>query len=335
VSALAIPVRQRTPEWVAWRREHITSSDAVVLAGERGSVVQLWAEKRGLVESTFDDETEDLMEIGQALEPALRSLYASRMSRPIRARHIGIESREWPVAAASLDAESGRRIVETKWSHSVEWFRAVAAGSPDPVPGRVMAQVQWQMFVARREVADVAILLGREFKVIEVGRDDAYIGNLQKMARWFWPFVERGEQPPVDGLDGTTRALRDLYPQDNGEWLPATPELVDLVRRYAAAKAVTKDVETVEKTLGNEIRALLGERSGITGLVSNKANASTEVTETNWEAVARAFRALALQFTVVPREEAEEKLDVIESIHTRTYTKPGPRQLRLLKGATS
>lgn len=335
MSAMAAPIRQRTPEWIAWRRRHITSADAAVLAGERGSMFQLWAEKRDLAEPVFDDDTEDLMQIGELLEPSLRSLYSSRTGRPIRQRHISIESPDWHVAGASLDAESGRRIVETKWSHSVEWFRAVAEGSPDPVPAKTMAQVQWQMYVARRDVADVAILLGREFKVIEVGRDDGYIGNLLYIARWLWPYVESGERPPVDGSDATTQTIRRLHPADNGGWLPATPELADLVDQLREAKVLSKEAEAHEGTVANALRAILGDWSGITGLISNKKNADSQATD--WKSYAAGLEAFlddALddhgELWPEVRARLREQAPALRSLHTTT--KEGPRVLRLLGG---
>lgn len=336
MSALALPVRQRTPAWLEERRRHIGSSDAPVLAGERGSVMQLWAEKVGLIEPTFDDETEDLMEIGALLEPALRSLYVARTGRTIRQRHVLLASREWPVAAASLDAESGRRIVELKWSHSAEWFQAVLDGSPDPVPGRVMAQVQWQMYVAGRDVVDVGVLLGRDFKIVEVGRSDRMIDDLLYMARWFWPFVESGERPPADGSEDTRRTLQRLHPRDNGGWMPADTELVDLVVQLHEAKAAARVAADAEATIANAIRAVLGDWSGITGLVSWKKNADSQ--SVDWKAVAAAYRAAIdreldlvdhgdMSETALPDRE---ELDAIRSLHTTT--KEGPRVLRLLAG---
>lgn len=331
-----MPVRQRTPEWIAERRNHIGSSDAPVLAGERGSLIQLWAEKRGLVDPSFDDDTEELMKIGELLEPALRSLYTYDTGRPVRQRHGLAISRDWPVASASLDAESGRRIVETKWSHSAEWFRALADDSPDPVPAKVIAQVQWQMYVTRRDVVDVAILLGRDYKTIEVGRDDRYIDNLVYVARWFWPFVESGERPPVDGSDATEATLRRLHPRDNGGWLPQSDDLVRLVDEYRDAKAAAKEANEREGTVKNALRAILGDWSGVTGLISNKKNADSQHVE--WKELALAYRAAMereldlldsgdMSETALP---SREDLDAIAAEHTTT--KEGPRVLRLLGG---
>lgn len=335
MSAIAVAVRQRTPEWLAERRNHLGSSDAPVLAGERGSLLALWAEKRGLVEPSFDDDTEDLMKIGELLEPSLRALYSHETGRPIRQRKVLLVSREWPVAAASLDAESGRRIVETKWSHSADWFRAIADGAPDPVPPKVMAQVQWQMFVTGRDVVDVAILLGRDFKVIEVGRDDRYIGDLTYMARWFWPYVESGERPPVDGSDETTRVLTQLHPRNSGAVLAPDPELRKLVEELHAAKAAAKAAKDAEQTIANALRAVIGDADGIATLATWKKNADSQ--QTDWQSYAAGLEALlddALddhgdRWPEI-RNGLRQRAPTLRSIHTST--KEGPRVLRLLAG---
>lgn len=325
--AVALPgLRQRTPEWVLERRRHLGSSDAPVLAGETGSLYRLWAEKTGRLERDFGDDEAELMQIGALLEPALRDLYVARTNRPIRARNVTLVRKDWRVAAASLDAESGPRVVETKWTHSAEWHAAVAAGSTDPVPGRVMAQVQWQLYVTGRDVADVAVLLGRKFHVIEVGRDDRMIGDLEYIARDFWPYVEHDEPPGIDGSDATEEALRAVYPADNGAWLPPTPELVAIVRDWRAAVALRDETADAAKELGNGLRALLGEASGITGLVSYRNNQPTR--EVDWPAVAD---ALARDLAAELHSDSPDAL-LSRYVEAGSSMKPGPRVLRVLKG---
>lgn len=318
-------VVQRSPEWVAERRLHLGSSDAPVLAGERGSFYGLWAEKARGLAPAFDDATAELMEVGALLEPSLRALYASRTGRPIRARHVTLVRRDWPVAAASLDAESGSRVVELKWSHSAEWFASVARGSAEPVPGRVMAQVQWQLYVTGREVADVAVLLGRDFRVIEVGRDDRMIGDLEYLGRWLWAYVEAGEPPPVDGSEATTAAIVGLHPRDNGDQLPATPELTELVRSWRAAVVAAKAAGDEAGTQANAIRTLLGDRAGIDGLVSWRNNAPAEVTD--WPLV-----AAAIADDLAAELEADAAPMLARYVRAGTKLTPGPRVLRVLKG---
>lgn len=324
--AVALPgVRQRTPEWLEARRQRVGSSDAPVLAGERGSLYALWAEKRGLAEPEFDDETEAMMEIGAALEPALMALYKARQGRPIRARHVMLVRRDWPVAAASLDAESDDRIVELKWTHGADWYHALRADSPEPVPGVVMAQVQWQLYVTGRDVVDVAALVGREFRVITVGRDQRMIGDLEYMARDFWDHVESGEPPEPDGSEATTRTLRRLYPADDGTWLPADAEAMELVRSWGKAKAAAREATSAEETLENTLRAILGEHSGISGLVSNKLSAPSA--RVDWEAAAS-----ALADALGEAMGADPAVLLGNYQHAATTMKAGSRRLLLLKG---
>ena len=82
-----VAVHQRTPEWLAFRQDKITATDFAVIAGETGSVVELWAQKRGLIDPPeFDDATRELMEEGLAIEPYLLNFVARRLG--VRGRNI-------------------------------------------------------------------------------------------------------------------------------------------------------------------------------------------------------------------------------------------------------
>jgi hypothetical protein len=95
--------------------------------------------------------------------------------------------------------------------------------------------------------------------------------------------------------------------------------------QLAEARAAKRAAEDAERTVGNALRAVIGEASGIDGLVTLRKNADS--TRVNWPAVAGAFRELLADTT-----EAET-LDTLQSIHSETT--PGARVLRLLsKGIT-
>jgi len=68
------------------------------------------------------------------------------------------------------------------------------------------------------------------------------------------------------------------------------------------------------------LREIVGDASGIDGLVSLKKNRDSQ--RTNWPAVAGAYRTIAAEV------KPDDELDVIQSIHTDTVE--GARVLRLL-----
>jgi len=320
--AIATAPKQGTEEWLAARRLGIGASDIPVIAGESPyrTPYQLWAEKVGLLTAEPDAEQAELFEIGHLMEPVLLELYERRTGRhPKRAPQMRV-SRDLPWAFASLDATAPvKRVVEAKWTHSGRWGDA-------GVPDDVLLQVQWQLFVVGWDVADVIALRGPRPRIVEVPRDQDYIDKLVTLATEFWQHVETRTPPPVDGADGTRKALLATYPAPLFPALPATPDLAALVNTYVEAKAAAKAAEDAEATAGNALRAVIGPADGIDGLVTYRKNRDS--VRTNWPTVAGAFKTLLIE-----KEVSAEVIESIESIHTGTVE--GARVLRLLsKGDT-
>lgn len=315
-------MKQGSPEWLAARKTTIGSSDIPIIVGESTfkSAHTLAAEKLGLVTTEVDAETQELFDIGHLMQPVLLQIYELRTGRKVRAAHGWRVHKQIPWATASLDGEAPtRRIVEAKWTNSARWRRG------EKVPGDVQAQSQWQMFVLGWDVVDVVAMERGVPRIETVERNDAMIDDLLYFAREFNGYLERGELPPPDGSESTAQTLRSRYPRDNGVYLAATADLADMTAELAATRAAKKAAEDAERTIANALRAVIGEASGIDGLVSLKKNADS--TRTNWPAVAAAFRTIAQE--VRPAEE----LDTLQSIHTDTAE--GARVLRLLSKGTS
>lgn len=326
---IAASIRQGTPAWEAARRSTIGSSDIAVIVGEspHKSAYTLAAEKLGLIPELIDDESRALMEIGHLMQPVLLQLYERETGRhpkgaPAWRLHPSIE---W--ASASLDGTAPvRRVVEAKWSHSKRWR------SGERVPGDVLVQVQWQLFVTGWDVADVVVLDFTTPRVEEVERDDALIGDLVYFATEFRGRLERGELPPLDGSASTAATLRARHPADNGIWLPATEDLAATVAQLGQAREAKREAEDAERNIASALRAVIGDATGILGLVSLKKNRDGE--RVNWPAVAGAYRAaiekaLEIESDNVLRGHLEGiDLDALQSMHTDPVE--GARVLRLL-----
>lgn len=319
--AIHVPLRQGTPEWLAARRATVGSSDIPIIVGESTwkSAYTLGAEKLGLITEADDPDTAELRAIGHLMQPVLLSLYERKTGRHPKASHGWRVHPQIPWATASLDGTAPvRRAVEAKWTHAKKWR------TEGPVPGDVLVQTQWQMFVTGWDVVDVVVLDYVQARVETVERDDEMIDNLRYFATEFHERLERGELPPLDGSDSTHRTLSARYPRDNGIWLPATDELAAAARDLAMARTAKKAAEDAERNIANALRAVIGDATGIEDLLSLRKNADS--TRTNWPAVANAYRALLEEM------QSREDLDAIQSIHSETAE--GARVLRLLKGAT-
>jgi putative phage-type endonuclease len=332
---LAVPV-QGSPEWHDFRAHGVGASDIPVIAGESPyrSAYELWAEKTGLVPpSDPDGARAELFEIGHLMEAPLLELYERRTGRhPKRAHQVRV-SRDLPWAFASLDAIAPvRRVVEAKWTHAARWGDA---GIPDDV----LLQVQWQLFVTGWDVADVVALKAQHARIVEVPRDASIIDDIVALATAFWDQVESRTPPPTDGTESTRRTIAALHPGATMPALSPTPDLVQLVAQLVEAKAQLRAATELEGSVGNALRAVIGDADGIAGLVAYRKNADS--TRVNWPAVAAAYREVFAQVQYAYREEKhielssllDTDLDAIQAIHSETTA--GPRVLRLSKEALS
>lgn len=334
--AQRLDVRQGSPEWLAMRRTGIGSSDAPIIAGEVGSVLELWAQKSGLVEVEEPDEaTARLFEWGHRLEPVVADWYADSTGRRLERVTQMLRHPDVPYAFASLDRRvvGERRLVEIKTTR-FGW----TAG--EEVPGRVQVQVQHQLWVTGYEVADVAVLTGgSEPKIYEVPRDDTFIADLAFLEAEFQGWVESGTRPPVDGSENARRVLSRLHPRNDGSLIPATPDIERVIAQWRSVRDDIKAAEAVEGTLNNTIRALIADADGIEGTFGRltwKKNADSS--RTNWPAVASAYDRIidrVNEWLLGNQEATEEDVrtmlaqwstGAIESIHTSTVD--GPRVLR-------
>lgn len=322
----ATAVRQGTDEWLALRRTGIGSSDAPVIAGERGSVVALWAEKSGLIEpEPPDEDTARLFEWGHRLEPVVAQWYADSTGRALRRVNRMLVHPDVPWAFASLDRVTigERRIVEIKTTR-----RGWEAG--EPVPGHVQAQVQHQLWVSGYDVADVAVLTGgSEPKVYEVPRDESFIADLVFLETEFWGWVTSGTRPPMDGSENARRVLSKMHPRNDGTLIPPDAATDRVFFDWMAARVVKDQAEAAVDTLANTLRALIGDADGIEGRVTWKKNRDS--TRTDWPSVAAAYRKLAIELAEpAVRDDITTTLDTLQSLYTSTVE--GARVLRPVKG---
>lgn len=326
-SPVKLDLIQGSDAWLAARPDGIGSSSMPVIAGESPyqSPTELWATMTGLVPAEVpDDATRRLMDIGKRMEPVLLDLYEAETGRKARRVPRMLAHPEYPWARASLDAEAPvKRIVEAKWTHARRW------STGDPVPADVLIQVQWQMFVAGREVADVVALVGPELRVVEVGRDEAMIDDLLFLAKDFWGHVQDRTRPEIDGSESTRRTLARIHPADDGTLLAPDPVIDQVIAELRDAREAAKAASGLQDTIENAVRALLGDASGVKGAgysVTWKRNADSE--RTDWKSY-----ALSLEKALIGGKEPPADLTGPEAIATlrgiHTTTTEGPRVLRV------
>lgn len=325
--AIRVPGHQGTPAWLDARQNVVGSSDIPVITGNspyRTSLFSLWAVKTRLASpAPIDPETQELFDLGHAMEDVIAQRYSLIEDRPVKRVNDLLVSKTVPWHGASLDRVSARkgerRIIEVKWVPHRHWI----TDGPEPVPAHVQDQVQWQLMVTGYDVADVAVLDGSHVEVHTIEPSDRYQSDLAYLAKHlFWEHVEAGKAPPVDGTESTRETLGRMYPRETLGLLDPTAELAALAFRIRDAKAAAKAAELAKGEAENVMRSLLGESAGVRDdeagyRVSWTQNKPSE--RVDWEGVAHAVAAL-----LTP----EPNRAIAEVIRDHTKTSDGARVLR-------
>jgi putative phage-type endonuclease len=101
-----VDLQQNTPEWLKWRVQHVTATDASKILGlDRWcGIHDHWMKKMGFVEP---EPTNEFMTRGQALEPVARDQLIEQLG--IYFEPVVIESDQFPWMGASLDGINNGR----------------------------------------------------------------------------------------------------------------------------------------------------------------------------------------------------------------------------------
>lgn len=249
--------------WLAARSLGVGASESAALFGVSPweTPLSLWAKKTGKIEpSELDGEW---VEWGNLLEAPIATRYEQKTGRKIWqggpyavAQHPTIPFMRatpdrWVIDAPDRGGVPGLlQVKNTNAFKGHDWDE----GPPD----YIQIQVQHEMAVTGRTWASVAVLIGgAEFRYFDVERNEDFITELVEQCRWFWGFVEREEQPPLDGTTRTLETIKRLHPSDSGETIALPSEAAEWVSEWESAKAAILAAKKTHEALKNEAEAKL------------------------------------------------------------------------------
>lgn len=252
--------------WLDVRKQGIGSSDAGAAVGLNPykSQLELWMEKTGqdaeLPKPDADDETSPLY-WGALLEPIVAAHYTKRTGNRVRRVNAVLQHPGEPWMLANID----REVVGSDDIQILECKTAGLNGArlwQDGVPEYVQLQVLHQLAVTGKQTADVAVLVcGQELRIHRIERDQEAIRNLIALERDFWDKVQRRIPPVADGSESADRALRCLFPRDNGQDLDFSQdfELSAAFSDLLAVRRVLAEHQKLEDKLKQRIQQRMGD----------------------------------------------------------------------------
>jgi putative phage-type endonuclease len=276
--------------WIAARRAGIGGSDAaaVVACHPYQSLLSLWLDKVGRGKPDHDSQR---LRWGRRLEGAILDEYEYVTGREVVAdgealphavaevapgvsmlRHPGM-----PIMLANLDGvvcgdSRGLGVIDGKTVEQWPFHGWVADGRP---PLYILVQIAHYLEVCGLEWGVVAAFTGLSdpLYIYEVERDRGFGERLMEAEDTFWRrYVMRDQPPPADASEASAKALRALYPKDNGRLArldgPAVgwvEEFDDLTERIAELDAKRERAKTlITATIGESAAGILPDGSGFT-----------------------------------------------------------------------
>ena len=197
-------------DWLAERKKSLGGSDVAALLGlnEYCSPYSLYAEKLGLLP---EKEETEAMRIGKDLEEYVAKRFAEKTGKKVRKENAIIRNPDMPYLHANVDrvvvGENAVLECKTVSALSLQQYKN------GEYPARFYAQCCAYMLVCGFDKAYLAVLvLGREFLIFEIERDESELTALDNACRSFWnDNVLKKEAPGFDGSDATKEALKTIF----------------------------------------------------------------------------------------------------------------------------
>lgn len=208
----------------------------------------------------IDREPNEAMFWGTRLEPVVREEYEQRIGKKIE--YPGRWAIAWstvhPWLFCSLDGLIGDDGVYEGKTSSI----FAAADWEEGVPDRYFWQAQHAMAATVREYCEFACLVGgQRLAAMRVDRNEEAVSALIEAGYDLSKRIVERNPPPVDGSVATTKALKRMHPDDNGETCELDESAALWANAIEEAKDDIKNLEKVKAEHENRLRAAIGDNT--------------------------------------------------------------------------
>lgn len=238
-------------EWLELRRHSIGGSDAAAIIGlsKWASPYTVWADKTGRLPDKPDTEA---MRQGRDLEEYVAQRFSEATGKRVKRCNAILYNPAYPHSHADVDrmivGENAGLECKTTSTLDVKQFRGVE------FPEKYYAQCVHYMAITGADRWYLAVLvLGKEFHVYTLERDEAEIRALMDAETAFWEqYVETDSPPAADGAESTTDAIRTIY-ADSSQSICILFGRETLLEEYMALKSQSKALDARIAEIQNTI----------------------------------------------------------------------------------
>lgn len=171
-----ISIQQGSEDWLNWRRERITASDAaIILRSNRYTTPRtLWEEKMQIIPAQTSNEH---MDRGRLLEPIARNMFIEQTG--IYVEPLVVEHDNFFWMGASLDGiDASRKVL-------VEIKCPLLSGHEDAMNNQILpmykAQMQHQLYVTETDICYYVTYNENHYQklnILEVPRDEKFMQDM-------------------------------------------------------------------------------------------------------------------------------------------------------------
>ena len=244
-------------EWLRFRQKGIGGSDAGAVCGlnRYKSAVDVWADKTG--DSPIEIPDSEAMRIGRDMEDYVARRFTEATGKKVRRKNAIFQDQEHPFMLANVDrmvvGENALLECKTTSPYNADQWK------DGKCPESYEIQCHHYMSVTGAEKVYLAcLIMGREFVIVEIERNDALIDYLRKIETDFWnKYVLTKEMPPPDGSKAAGDAIQQMYPSS----VDMTVEIVgfeDRLNRYdeisALIDSLTRELDEIKQQIQVEMK---------------------------------------------------------------------------------
>lgn len=246
-------------EWLKYRKMGITGTDAACICGLNPykSAMQVFVDKTTDVTEDYDNES---MRQGRDLEQYVAERFSEMYGKKVRRINAICVSDEHPWMLADFD----RVLVGERAGLECKTVSAYGADKwkDGKMPIHYQLQCQHYLAVSGYDCWYIAaLILGREFIVHKIERDEELIQNLITIEERFWKDnVLAGIMPEPDGSKQAGELLAKYYPSEKGKKAALTEQFDLQLQRREELKELIEKLETEKKTIEQTLIKYLGEQ---------------------------------------------------------------------------
>jgi putative phage-type endonuclease len=324
-----------TEKQKALRGQGVGGSEVAAVLGVHPHMTafDVWAHKTGkLLEKEHDnDPTRNLPAyLGTRLEPLVAEVYEHRHPEFTLQPADTVVHPDFPFAIVTPDRMVHRRsssgplgtdhayhakpekLLEIK-TKSWRTARAFGEQGTDEVPGDVLCQAHWQLFVVGIAVVDIAVLIdGRDYREYSVQADAELHAAMLEKVRQFWHGNVLADIPPELKGRSVDPYLRQRFVMHDDTIKRADGLGEQWLAQLHEARQMRDVYEENVEAAANQIKLLIGQNKGIQGEVGKATWSQTkDATVVDWETVAKRYRTLLQKWGVDDRAMLEELESIV------------------------